>query len=130
MIHWNLSGGIVHRGLLLPFIDALGLPRVSLSVHDGFAGLSWCGGREWGSTIEPAALDDVLEQYRTRGVGFNLLFTNHLLGPDDLANEYGNLLLEKLHDERNGVVVCDGVLADYVRERYPKYRRIRSVITE
>jgi hypothetical protein len=128
MIHWNLSGGIVHRGLLLPFIDALKLPNVSLSVHDGFSGLSWSGGRELGSTIEPAVLDDVLEQYRRRDVGFNLLFSSHLLGPDDLANEYGNLLLEKLHDERNGVVVCDGVLADYVRERYPKYRLIRSVI--
>jgi collagenase-like PrtC family protease len=128
MIHWNLSGGIVHRGLLLRFIDALEVPNVSLSVHDGFSGLSWCGGRESGSTMEPAALDDVVEQYRRRGVGFNLLFSNHLLGQDDLANEYGNVLLEKLHDERNGVVVCDGVLADYVRKRYPRYRLIRSVI--
>lgn len=128
MIHWNLSGGIVHRGLLLPFIDTLEIPNVSLSVHDGFSGLSWSGGRESGSKIEPAVLDDVLEQYRRRGVGFNLLFSNHLLGSDDLGNEYGNLLLEKLHDERNGVVVCDGVLAGYVRERYPKYRLIRSVV--
>jgi len=128
MIHWNLSGGIVHRDLLVPFIDALEVPNVSLSVHDGFSGLSWSGGREKGSTIEPAALDEALEQYRRRGVGFNLLFSNHLLGPEDLGNEYGNLLLEKLHDERNGVVVCDGVLADYVRERYPKYQLIRSVI--
>ncbi len=128
MIHWNLSGGIVHRGLLLPFIDALKLPDVSFSVHDGFSGLCWSGGREFGSTIEPAVLDDVLEQYRRRNIGFNLLFSSHLLSPDDLANEYGNLLLEKLHDERNGVVVCDGVLADYVRERYPKYQLIRSVI--
>jgi collagenase-like PrtC family protease len=99
-----------------------------LHVHDGFSGVSWCGGRERGSTIEPAVLDDVIDQYRRRDVGFNLLFSSHLLGPDDLADEYGNLLLEKLHDERNGVVVCDGVLADYVRERYPKYRRIRSVV--
>ena len=128
MIHWNLSGGIVHRGLLLPFIDALKVPNVSLSVHDGFSGLSWSGGRESGCTIEPAVLDDVLEQYRRRDVGFNLLFSNHLLGPDDLANEYGNRLLAKLHDQRNGVVVCDGPLADYVRERFPKYRLIRSVI--
>ena len=128
MIHWNLSGGIVHRDLLLRFIDELKLPNVSLVVHDGFSGLSWSGGREFGSTIEPATLDNVIEQYRRRDVGFNLLFSNHLLGPDDLANEFGNLLLEKLHDERNGVVVCDGVLADYVRERYPKYRLIRSVI--
>jgi collagenase-like PrtC family protease len=128
MIHWNLSGGIVHRGVLLRFIDALEVPDVRLSVHDGFSGLSWCGGRESGSTIEPAVLDEVLEQYRRRGVGFNLLFSNHLLGPDDLGNEYGNLLLEKLHDERNGVVVCDGVLADYVRERYPKYQLVRSVV--
>ena len=128
MIHWNLSGGIVHRGLLLPFIDALKLPNVALTVHDGFSGLSWSGGRELGSTVEPTVLDDALEQYRRRDVGFILLFSNHLLGPDDLANEYGNLLLEKLHDEHNGVVVCDGVLADYVRERYPKYQLIRSVI--
>ena len=128
MIHWNLSGGIVHRDVLLPFIDALKVPNVSLSVHDGFAGLSWSGGRENGSVIEPALLDEVLEQYRRRDIGFNLLFSNHLLGPADLENEYGNLLLEKLHDERNGVVVCDGVLADYVRKRYPKYRLIRSVV--
>ncbi len=128
MIHWNLSGGIVHRGLLLPFIDALEVPNVALSVHDGFSGLSWSAGRERGSTIVPDTLDNVLEQYRQRDVGFNLLFSNHLLGPDDLANAYGNRLLEKLHDERNGVVVCDGVLADYVRERYPKYQLIRSVI--
>jgi hypothetical protein len=128
MIHWNLSGGIVHSELLLPFIDTLKIPNVSLSVHDGFSGLSWSGGRELGSRIEPAALDDLLEQYRRRDVGFNLLFSNHLLGPDDLADEYGNRLLDRLHDERNGVVVCDGVLADYVRERYPKYRLIRSVV--
>ncbi|MBN1609437.1 MAG: hypothetical protein JW940_22595 [Polyangiaceae bacterium] len=128
MIHWNLSGGIVHRGILLPFIDALEVANIVLSVHDGFSGLPWCGGRESGSTIEPAVLDEVLEQYRRRGVGFNLLFSNHLLGPEDLGNEYGNLLLEKLHDERNGVVVCDTVLADYVRERYPKYQLIRSVV--
>jgi collagenase-like PrtC family protease len=128
MIHWNLSGGVVHRALLLPFIDALEIPNVSVSVHDGFSGLSWSGGRERGSTILPDVLDNVIEQYRKRDIGFNLLFSNHLLGPNDLANEYGNRLLEKLHDERNGVVVCDGVLADYVRERYPKYQLIRSVI--
>jgi hypothetical protein len=128
MIHWNLSGGIVHRGLLLPFVDALKVPDISLSVHDGFSDLAWSGGREYGSRIAPDVLDDVIEQYRRRGIGFILLFSNHLLGPDDLANEYGNLLLGKLHDERNGVVVCDGVLADYVRERYPKYQLIRSVI--
>jgi collagenase-like PrtC family protease len=128
MIHWNLSGGIVHRGLLLPFIDALEARNVSLSVHDGFSGLSWSGGRESGSAMDPGALDGVLEQYRRRGVGFNLLFSNHLLGPDDLGHEYGNWLLQKLHDELNGVVVCDGVLADYVRERYPKYQLVRSVV--
>jgi hypothetical protein len=128
MIHWNLSGGVVHRDVLLPFIDSLELPNVALHVHDGFSGLPWCVGRERGAAFDPAVLDDVIEQYRRRDVGFNLLFSSHLLGPDDLANEYGNLLLEKLHDERNGVVVCDGVLADYVRERYPKYRLIRSVV--
>jgi hypothetical protein len=128
MIHWNLSGGIVHRGLLLSFIDALELPNVSLAVHDGFSGLSWSGGRESGSTMDPAELDALLEQYRRRDVGFNLLFSSHLLGPGDLANEFGNRLLEKFHDERNGVVVCDSVLADYVRKRYPKYRLTRSVI--
>lgn len=128
MIHWNLSGGIVHRHLLLPFIDALELPNVTISVHDGFSGLTWSGGRERGSTVVPDVFDTVIEQYRKRGVGFNLLFSNHLLGTKDLANEYGNRLLEKLHDERNGVVVCDGVLADYVRERYPRYQLVRSVI--
>jgi len=128
MIHWNLSGGVVHRGLLLPFIDALEIPNVSISVHDGFSGLSWSGGRERASSIVPDVLNNVFEQYGQRDVGFNLLFSNHLLDPGDLANEYGNRLLEKLHDERNGVVVCDGVLADYVRERYPKYQLIRSVI--
>lgn len=128
MIHWNLSGGVVHRELLLPFIDSLKAANVSLTVHDGFSGLSWSGGREHGSPIEASVLDEVVEQYRLRGVGFNLLFSNHLLHPEDLSNEYGNLLLEKFHDERNGVVTCDGVLAEYVRARYPKYRRIRSVI--
>jgi hypothetical protein len=128
MIHWNLSGGVVHRGVLLPFIDALKLPNVCLHVHDGFSGLPWSGGRERAGTIDPAVLDDVIEQYRRRDVGFNLLFSSHLLGPDDLQNEYGNMLLAKLHDERNGVVVCDGVLAEYVRARYPKYRLIRSVV--
>ena len=128
MIHWNLSGGVVHRGVLLPFIDALKIPDITLSVHDGFSGLSWSGGRERGSTIVPDVLDNVREQYRQRNVGFNLLFSNHLLGPEDLANDYGNRLLEKFHDERNGVVVCDGALADYVRERYPKYQLIRSVV--
>lgn len=128
MIHWNLSGGIVHRSLLLPFIDALEVPSISLSVHDGFSGLSWSGGREYGSRIDPSALDDVFDQYRQRHVGFNLLFSNHLLRTEDLADEFGNRLLEKLHDERNGVVVCDGVLADYVRARYPRFQLIRSVI--
>jgi hypothetical protein len=128
MIHWNLSGAVVHRDVLLHFIDALELPDVSVHVHDGFSDLSWSGGREQGARIDPAVLDDLIEQYRRRGVGFNLLFSSHLLGPDDLGSEYGNLLLEKLHDERNGVVVCDGVLADYVRERFPKYQLIRSVV--
>ena len=128
MIHWNLSGGIVHRSLLLSFIDNLKVPNISLSVHDGFSGLSWSGGREVGASTVLSVLDSVLEQYRERNVGFNLLFSNHQLGPQDLANEYGNSLLNKLHDERNGVVVCDGVLANYVRERYPKFTLIRSVI--
>ena len=128
MIHWNLSGGIVHRALLVPFIDSLRLPDVVISVHDGFSGLSWSGGRERGSSIVPDVLESTLEQYRQRNVGFNLLFSNHLLRPNDLENAYGNRLLEQLHDERNGVVVCDGVLADYVRKRYPKYKLIRSVI--
>lgn len=128
MIQWNLSGGIVHRDLLLPFIDAFEVPDISFSVHDGFSGLSWSGGREYGSRLDLGLLDELVEQYRQRNVGFNLLFSNHLLRAEDLTNELGNRLLDKFHDERNGVVLCDGLLADYVRERYPKYRLIRSVI--
>jgi len=128
MIHWNLSGGIVHRELLLSFIDSLAVPNVSLSVHDGFSGLSWSAGRERGSSILPHTLHTTLEEYQRRNVGFNLLFSNHLLTESDLGSAFGNQLLEKLHDPRNGVVVCDGVLADYVRERFPKYQLIRSVI--
>jgi len=128
MIHWNLSGGIVHRELLLPFIDTLAVPQISLSVHDGFSGLSWSAGRERGSSILPHTLHTTLEEYQRRNVGFNLLFSNHLLTASDLGNPFGNQLLENLHHERNGVVVCDGVLADYVRERYPKYQLVRSVI--
>ena len=128
MIHWNLSGGIVHRSLLLPFIDALTVPNVTVSVHDGFSGLPWSGGRERGSTILPETLTELLSQYRKRNVGFNLLFSNHLVSSNELRNAYGNRLLEQFHDEHNGVVVCDGVLADYIRKHYPKYKLIRSVI--
>lgn len=128
MIHWNISGAVVHRDVILPFVDRLRWPDVRLHVHDGFPGLSWSGGREAAGNIEHDALDDVVEQYRRRTIGFNLLFSNHLLTPDDLSNEYGNMLLAKFHDERNGVVVCDGVLTDHVRAKFPKYTLIRSVV--
>jgi collagenase-like PrtC family protease len=128
MIHWNISGAIVHGGVILPFVDGLDWPDVCFHVHDGFPGLSWSGGRERAGRVEPDVLDDAVEQYRRRNIGFNLLFSNHLLTQDDLCDEYGNMLLAKLHDERNGVVVCDGVLADHVRAKFPKYELIRSVV--
>jgi hypothetical protein len=128
---WNV-GGITQSWLFLSIKhidDRVVHAGVTFEMYDSYPGTPWNGGRP--TSAEPVhTLDDFVqkvEQLNRNGIGFNLTFSNLLLEETHLDDERGNRLLERFHDDRNGVIVGSDVLARYIRKTFPKYKLINTL---
>ena len=131
---WNIGGGVKHRDKLIPYFRDTKVfydtnHKLFNYVYDSIFGLKWNGGRVClpSDFMAIPNLIELVGEYNRLGVGFNWSFTNTLITEEDLKDDYCNLLLEATHDSLNGVIIVSEILANYIREKYPKFRIIYSV---
>lgn len=131
---WNIGGGIRHgQNLINYFIDQKQFydttHKLFNYVYDSIFGLKWNGGRvcmpEHTKTLKDLFAE--ISTYNDLGVGFNWSFTNLLLTPEDLNDEYCNLVLEATNNSLNGVILTSDILREHVRKNYSNMRIIYSV---
>lgn len=82
---------------------------------------------DWYTERRPMSLPtygEKLEAYAADNIGVLLTFDNPHISEDMLTDSYGNALLDELWKRdrvhRNAVCVASDLLADYIRQRYPK----------
>ena len=128
---WNV-GGITQSGLFLSIerINAkITHADLTFEMYDSYPGTRWNGGRP--TSKEPAfSFGDFVHQVEVlnrHGIGFNLTFSNLLVGEEHLDDAQGNRLLERFHNGMNGVIAGSEVLAKYIREAFPRYRLINTL---
>jgi collagenase-like PrtC family protease len=88
--------------------------------------LKWSGGRsmlDMPPLLEPYKFVDYITALNMRGISFYFTFSNHEI---DINDEDGNFILDKFHNDLNGVIILNDTFAEYVREKYPKYKRVLS----
>lgn len=122
-------------------MKALG-KHIRIQAYDQLLDSQWNGGRLIFKK-DPKALPspmsatrlgvDHLAEVRRRvqrlneaGVGFNLAF-NSTMESLDVDDEDGNLLLEMIHNEQNGVTIATESLRRHVTANYPKLERTASI---
>lgn len=129
---WNV-GGITQSELFLSvkrINDKIIHSDFVFEMYDSYPGTAWNGGRPT-SKKPKLTLDDFVhrvEQLNRSGIGFNLTFSNLLLGEEHLDDKLGNHLLERFHNGKNGVIVGSDVLVKYIRKTFPKYR-LKNTLT-
>ncbi len=130
--HWHIGGAASGFPIVTSaknILDDLGISHIKLSMFDCHFGMKWAGGRPHavfsGQTKESFAA--LVREYNRRGISFDLVFSNLLVEKQHLGDKRCNWMLEQCHSPGNGVIVTSHVLAEYIRELYPKYKLIHSL---
>lgn len=74
------------------------------------------------------ALERIAMYYKIHHVPLQLTFTNSQLADHMIYDTYSNLIAQIFEDELNEVLVVSPILEEYIREKYPKYKIVRSII--
>lgn len=88
----------------------------------------WDGGRIF-NTYFPASIeriDEVCNYYQSNNQKLRLVFTNSLIEEQHCYNHYNNIILQKLHNNNNEIVINSPILENYIKKHYPKYSLISS----
>lgn len=100
------------------------------SVYGSLPGMVWTGCRFIPQIPEvnpySSAIYDLRDMYNDFGIQMRHTFTNSELTEDMLLDFRCNEWLRACEQEHNGVIVTTELLANYVREKYPKYDIIWS----
>jgi hypothetical protein len=101
-----------------------------VSVFDSFSNLIWQGGRVRAG-LPPVSWKDkavLIESYNKNQIGVHFTFSNNVLAEKHLADQACNEVLKAFNHSLNGVIVSSKILENYVRENYPQYKIIFSLI--
>ncbi len=66
--------------------------------------------------------------FNSQGIPLRLTMTNPMLEETDCYDRFANSVMKNFHDGFNQVLVSSPILEDYIREKYPKYPIVRSVL--
>jgi hypothetical protein len=130
---WDVSGAFVFDFMFLQFNTFLlkntGL-RLLRQVH-GAPVCHWNGGRFNPAVFDQDKIDPLIRSYSDSGIAVRATFTNYNITRESLSDSLGNLVLDALHRHnrtgRNGVIVCEEILREHVRARYPELTVVASV---
>ena len=130
---WNVSGAFVFDRILLKVRATLvrDFQVAGYSQVSGAPACLWSGGRSRGVQMRPPAIAEAIKNYDALGLSVNLSFSNVCIEDRHLGDSIGNYALELLNNFNstggNGVILGSDRLAEYVRYRYPRLKRIAAV---
>lgn len=91
-----------------------------------FPGSIWNGGRVVLGSCTKADIKYVIEELNQRDIAVRFTFTNPLLENVHLFDTFCNLCMELGDNGKNEVLVNSGILEDFIRKMYPKYKILSS----
>ena len=98
-------------------------------IFDNFPNCIWNGGNIIFGKISFAKEQiKIMNDFNSLGIPLRLTMTNPLIEEKDCYDRYANYIMENLHNGFNQVIVASPILEQYIREKYPKYPIIRSII--
>ncbi len=116
--------------LLLDDLKQLGIKPTINSVY-GSVKTSWGGGRPSGwPDVEKKAAESTIHRHNENQTSCCFTFSNYHITKEDLEDKTANLLLEVASEGsfQNYAIVSSDLLADYIREKFPKIKLISSVL--
>ncbi len=100
------------------------------AVFGNFPNCIWNGGRFWNSRYAPAEEQQYISNmFNSYNVPLRLTMTNNFIVPEDCYDRFANYIMENLNNGFNQVIVASPILEDYIREKYPDYPIIRSILS-
>lgn len=100
------------------------------ATFDHIPGQIWGGGRgvshAKGKFPPLAEIKNIIEGYNSVGVGVRFTYTNLLIQPEHLEDDYCNRITEIAHNGMNGIIVASPIMETYLRMVYPNYKYIFS----
>lgn len=100
------------------------------SVYGNFPNNIWNGGTLYigGMTYSAPYIGRIVEWYNSRGMALRLTLTNPLVSKEHFSDLYANMIVSEFHNGYNEIVVCNPELEKYLRDKYPNFRYIKSII--
>jgi len=99
------------------------------AVFGNFPNCIWNGGRPvFGNNLNFAEMQNISAQFNYYGVPLRLTMTNPVVEETDVYDRYANYIMQNLNNGFNQVLVANSILEEYIREKYPEYPVIRSII--
>lgn len=147
VINWNVGALCCHDEFMLKLLDKFQQYQVPHSVKYVFGSIPCAlqGGRLLGeikdhavkfdSKYNVAYAFDMFRRYNNHGIGCRLTFSHTALEPELFQDKQSNALLSYLNSSpvsstgiKNGVIVTDLRLAEYIRKNYPNLELICSIV--
>ena len=99
------------------------------AIYGCFNACTWNGGTVYfGEVLNKSSMQNIISFYKSFNIPIRLTFTNNLITEDDLKDRYANAILDIVAGSPNGeVLVSSEVLYNYIRNKYPLMKLIRSI---
>lgn len=99
------------------------------AVFGNFPNCIWNGGSYFsGRFVDQGEMLDILARFNLHGVPLRLTMTNPLITKDHLNDTYSNYIMRNIENGFNQVLVCSPILEAHIRENYPTYPIVRSIL--
>jgi collagenase-like PrtC family protease len=126
---WNVAGAVNDtkiRDILIRLNEIK--PNLITSTFDCYEPLIWQGGRAFQGIPKITAEEfiDRVKVLNKNNIGVYYTFNNLFVKEEHLDDKWGNYFLKESCNKLNGVVCGSGVLAKYIRKKYPGLKLIGS----
>ena len=99
------------------------------AVFGNFPNCIWNGGGiTLGRYVSSEEQKSISATFNAFGVPLRLTMTNLLVEDSDCLDRYANYIMENLNNGFNQVLVASPILEKYIREKYPEYPIVKSIL--
>lgn len=99
------------------------------AVFGNYPNCIWNGGSHFiGRFVDDNEMLEILTRFNLYGVPLRFTMTNPLIEEKHLNDSYANHILEVAQNGFNQVLVCSPILEKHIRENYPQYPIVRSIL--
>ena len=99
------------------------------AIFGSFPSMIWNGGSLITGKQSIYEVKDMLKFYQNFDIPLHLTLTNPLLEKKDCYDRWCNTILDLCYNEKNKIIISSPYLEEYIRDKYPKYKFIKSIIT-